>query len=78
MTYQVRIENASPLMLNGLAVLGSGDEGGRAAQAVLGDLHRPAAEPDGAGDRGGGEDARTCARASASSPPTSADSENEL
>ena len=35
-TYQVRIENASPLILNGLAVLGTGDAEGEAPKELSG------------------------------------------
>ena len=57
-TYQVRIDNASPLVLNGLAGPGHRDDGRREAQAALRDLHLAAAEPDRAGHRGGRQDAR--------------------
>ena len=41
-TYQVRIENASPLILNGLAVLGTGDAEGEAPKELSASASPPA------------------------------------
>ena len=40
LTYGIRIDNVSPLNLNGLAVVGYGDKPGEDAQGALGDQHR--------------------------------------
>ena len=42
--HQIRIENASPLILNGLALVGTGEQGRRSAQGAVG--HRDSAGPE--------------------------------
>ena len=57
-TYQVRIDNASPLVLNGLAVLGTETKTEEQPKELSGICIRPAAKHDRSGHRRGGQDAR--------------------
>ena len=57
-TYQVRIENASPLILNGLAVLGTGDAEGETPKELSGICIAPRRSMTVPGDRGGRQDPR--------------------
>ena len=49
-TYRVRIENGTPLILNGLAILGSGCHEWRGTQSVVGDQHPAPQEYDSPGE----------------------------
>ena len=51
--YQIRIENASPLILNGLALVGTGEQGRRNAQGAVGHRDSPAQEHARSRERGG-------------------------
>ena len=55
LTYRIRIENVSPLRLNGLAAVGDQEQEGRRGPGPLGDQHPAAPEHDRAGERGGGQ-----------------------
>ena len=64
--YKVRIDNASPLILNGLAILGVGEGKAEQAPKVLSGHQRLAArEHDRAGDRRRWSTSSASARASA-------------
>ena len=55
LVYQLRIDNASPLVLNGLAMCGDGEQGRRDAQGVADDQCVAAQEPDGSDRRARGQ-----------------------
>ena len=74
-TYRLRIDNASPLILNGLAALGMESQKDQAPRVLSRGQHPAASQHDGAGERGSGQEAGPEARHPRRRASTSADCE---